>query len=91
MKTKLIFGLIVTVFSIIMIIIAIKSFQLNPPPNRKATLENVQTNSDAVGAAVIARSDADTTGLYKLEAFKKRLAAATLRRQLDSLKSLQNK
>lgn len=91
MKTKLIFGLILTVFSIIMIRMAINSFQLNDPPNRKATLENVQTNSNSVGVAVIARPDTDTTGLYKLEAFKKRLAAATLRRQLDSLKSLQNK
>ncbi len=90
MKTKLILGLLLTVLSIIMISIAVKSCKLKPEPNQKIIYEKITKKSDSVGVVVVVRAVDDTTGLHKLEAFKKRIAAATIRRQLDSLARLKN-
>lgn len=93
MKTKLLFALLLTVLSIVTISIAVKSCDLNPEPNREEIHEIIIKKSDSVGVAVInmPTDSHDTTGMYKLQAFKKRLAAAALRRQLDSIARLQNK
>lgn len=94
MKTKLIvFALLLTVVSIITISFALKSCDLNPEPNREEIHEIITKKHDSIGVVVVNVSldSPDTTGLYKLQAFKKRLAAAALRRQLDSIARLQNK
>lgn len=93
MKAKLILALLLTVLSIITISIALKSCDLNPEPNPKEIHETIVKKHDSVGVVIVNVSvdSPDTTGLHKLEAFKKRLAAAALRRQLDSLARLQNK
>lgn len=93
MKPKHIaFALLLTVVSIITISIAVKSCKLTHQPNRKEIHEIIVKKHDSVGVAVINQSQhVDTVELHKLQAFKKRLAAAALRRQLDSLARLKNK
>lgn len=93
MKAKLIiFGLLLTVLTIVSINLALKSCDFTPEPNRKEIYETIIKKHDSVGVAAVNRPEpVDTAGLHKLEAFKKRLAVAALRRQLDSIARLQNK
>ena len=91
MKPKLIvFALLLSVLTIVGMSIAVKSCKFNPEPTRPKIYEKIQEKHSAIGVSVINRPADDTAGLYRLEAFKKKLAAAALRRQIDSLSRLQN-